>query len=37
MKITEAQYATTEKVRELFDLFNAQVKNEFHKFSVIII
>lgn len=37
MKVLEAEYATFEKTKELFELFNVDVKAVFHKFSVIII
>lgn len=37
MKVLEAEYATLEKTKELFNLFNSEIKTLFHKFSVIII
>lgn len=37
MKITEAEYATREKAKELFDLFEFHVKMNLHRFSIIVI
>lgn len=37
MKLTEAEYATPEKTKELFDLFNFHIEMKFYRFSVIVI